>query len=91
MNKRLNRSSSLKSRTVIKSIFEDEKGFVQYPIRISFIEHEYSKPLQLVFSAPKRNFKKAVSRNRLKRLMREAYRQNQELLIDGLEQQKKMI
>lgn len=31
-------------------------------------------PLQIAFSAPKRRYKKAVSRNRLKRMMREAFR-----------------
>lgn len=91
MKKRLNRSSSLKSRTVIKSIFENKKGFIQYPIRVSYINQNTSNPTQLVFSAPKRNFKKAVDRNHLKRLMREAYRLNQELLLSQLEQSKTSV
>ena len=36
-------------------------------------------PNQLMFSVSKRKFKSAVSRNRIKRLMKEAYRLNQHL------------
>ena len=35
-----------------------------------------------MFSVPKKRFKRAVKRNRLKRLMREAYRQNKEILTE---------
>ena len=91
MNQTLNRSSSLKSRSVIKAIFENKKGFIQYPIRVSYIEQEASVPLKLVFSAPKRNFKKAVDRNRLKRMMREAYRTNQDLLTSSLVNEQKSL
>jgi ribonuclease P protein component len=33
-------------------------------------------PAQAAFSVPKRNFKRAVDRNRIKRLMKEVYRLN---------------
>ena len=91
MKNTLNRKSSLKSRIVIKDIFAKKKGFIIYPLRLSFIEQPSDVPVKLVFSAPKRNFKKAVDRNRLKRLMREAYRQNQTSFILGLEDQKKSV
>ena len=91
MKNTLNRKSSLKSRIVIKDIFAKKKGFIIYPLRFSFIEQPSDVPVKLVFSAPKRNFKKAVDRNRLKRLVREAYRQNQTSFILGLEGQKKSV
>jgi ribonuclease P protein component len=43
-------------------------------------------PLQAGFGAGSRHFKKAVDRNRIKRLTREAYRVQKQPLIDHLEQ-----
>ena len=40
--------------------------------------------MKIAFVAPKKIFKKAVDRNRIKRQMREAYRLNQYILIDEL-------
>jgi ribonuclease P protein component len=44
-----------------------------------------------MFSAPKKKFRKAVTRNRLKRLMREAFRKNKHELYDFLHAEKKNI
>jgi len=41
-------------------------------------------PMQIAFSAPKKNFPRAVDRNRIKRLCREAYRQNKQIIYDFL-------
>jgi ribonuclease P protein component len=45
---------------------------------------ESSAPVKIVISVPKRNFKRAVDRNRIKRLIREAYRKNKQVVIDGI-------
>lgn len=88
MKNTLARTQSLKSRIVIKYIFIQKRGFINYPLRLSFIEQPINKGVKLVFSAPKRNFKQAVDRNRLKRMMREAFRQNQtnfNIELEGLD------
>ena len=41
-------------------------------------------PAAVAFSAPKRRYPKAVTRNYLKRRMREAYRLNKYILLDQL-------
>ena len=48
-------------------------------------------PCRVVFSVPKRNFKKAVERNRIKRRMREIYRHQKNLLYENFSGKQKTI
>lgn len=56
-----------------------------------FSEEENRFPVKVMFTAPKRKFKKAVTRNRLKRLMREGYRKNKQELYQFLEGNPKIL
>ena len=49
-----------------------------FPFRLVWLQSPLPSqyPIQAGFTVPKRNFKKAVDRNRVKRLMREVYRKN---------------
>ena len=71
----------LKSRKLIGKLFEEGKSVKKFPLRLVYLqtEHTSDSKIQAGFSVPKRNFKRAVDRNRIKRLMREAYRLNQSL------------
>ena len=77
----------LKSIKLIGQIFKEGKSFSHFPFRVIYIYPEKNKSyLQAAFSVSRKNFKKAVDRNRIKRLMREAYRLQKNLLQKKLEQ-----
>lgn len=71
----------LKSRKLIKQVFEEGKTIKSYPLLVRFIETD-EETHKVGVSVAKRNFKKAVDRNRIKRQLREAYRLNKEQLAD---------
>ena len=69
------KKEKLKSRKQIDELFDKGKSFTVFPLRVSYSFAPASAPiLQAGVTASKRNFKKAVDRNRIKRLLREAYR-----------------
>lgn len=65
----------------IAQLYKDGKRFVAWPIRVTYQPTE--EDTQILVWAPKSLFKHAVQRNHLRRLMREAYRQHQDLLGDA--------
>ena len=64
----------LKSRKIIQQLFAEGKYFTVFPIKAIWLPENQINLLQAGVSVSNRNFKKAVDRNRIKRLMREAYR-----------------
>jgi len=69
----LGKQERLKSRKAIEQLFKDGQRFTITPYRVFY--RKAGKPgLQFGAGVSSKNFKKAVDRNRVKRLMREAYR-----------------
>lgn len=81
-------SERLKSRKQIDTLFAGKKGFAVFPIRVMyrFVPATEEPGLQIGVTASKRSFKKAVDRNRVKRLLREAYRLQKEDLQQQLKE-----
>ena len=83
------RSERLKSATLIGRLFKDSQSLVAYPLRVVWIELPAVgaselpvPPVQVAISVPKRHFKTAVARNRLKRQIREAWRLQKHLFYE---------
>ena len=72
----------------ITRLFTQGDAFIAYPLRVVFIiePKKDKEEASVLVSVPKKRFKRAVKRNRLKRIMREAYRLNKQELIDKLEE-----
>lgn len=83
-----NKDEKLKSRKLIKELFEKGKAISIFPLRLIYLktEHQGKHPLKTGVSVSKRNFKLAVHRNRIKRMMREVYRLNKYKLYDNLDE-----
>ena len=81
----LGKNNKLKSTKVIEQLFKQGKSFSVFPFRIIYLFKESGLPgsenkLQTAFSVSKKYFKKATDRNRVKRLMREAWRLQKNIL-----------
>lgn len=74
------KSERLSSKKDIQELFKNGSSFYLYPFKVITLPSSESKQHQVLFSVPKRNFKRAVDRNLLKRRMREAYRLHKHLL-----------
>ena len=70
----------------VDAIFASGKSFISYPLRVVYLLHEQTSlsSCSILVSVPKKRIKKAVHRNRIKRLVRESYRLNRSL-INSLE------
>ena len=76
--------SKLCGQLRIAALYKEGKRFTAWPLRVTYMPvTDNSSPVtQVLIWAPKSLFKRAVQRNRLRRLMREAYRLHQDLLGD---------
>ena len=85
----LGKEERLKSRKLIEKLYQEGNSVKAFPLRMIFLQtqHTSNYPAQAGVSVPKRNFKLAVHRNKLKRLMREAYRLQKNIVYDNLEEQ----
>lgn len=80
------KAEKLKSRKQIEQLFEEGLSLKEFPLRMRFLKVENSdSAFKVGFSVPKRNFKLAVHRNKIKRLLREAYRKNKHILLNNIE------
>jgi ribonuclease P protein component len=89
----LGKNERLKHRKLIEHLFGTGKSFVTTPFRVHYtFEKLQSKfPAQAGFTASSKIFKRAVDRNRIKRLTREAYRLQKGDLYNALDERARQL
>ena len=75
----------LHSKKLISLLFETGNSFFIYPFKVVyiFLDEKREFPAEVLISVSKRKIKRAVKRNKVKRLIREAYRKNKYLIFDN--------
>lgn len=77
------------SRALTEKLFhrEGSRSMAAFPLRLVYMKTDTGESdawPKVLISVPKRCFKRAVKRNRVKRQVREAYRRNKQQLIECL-------
>lgn len=89
----LGKNYKLCSKVLIEELFKSGTTIKSYPLIAIIKPVEFSDkiPFKIVFSAPKRTFRKAFQRNRIKRICKEAVRLNKSILESYLIENKKQL
>lgn len=94
MNQGLTKQERLYKKKEIGLLFEEGESSFSYPYKVKWYETDIPQngvPVQILISVSKRSFKKAVSRNNIKRLIKEAYRTQKHKLWDMLKDRENQI
>jgi ribonuclease P protein component len=72
------------SQNIIDRLFAEGKSISARQFRLIYFENEGSAkpPVKVMIAVSKKNFKHAVNRNRMKRLIREAYRVSKHKILE---------
>ena len=84
------------SNLLMEALFENgsSQSVSAFPLRAVYqtiARHSDHGPAQILISVPKKRFKHAVDRNRVKRQIREAYRQHKQLLWESMADNQEML
>lgn len=84
MSASFTKSERLCSFREIQSLMKNGESYFHYPFKVVYekvaLTDQQERPNSIIVSVPKRNFKRAVKRNLLKRRIRESYRLNKGIL-----------
>ncbi|MCW5514697.1 ribonuclease P protein component [Muriicola sp. Z0-33] len=81
------KKEKLRNKRTIDRLFKEGQSVSVYPLKLIYLNITIpaEAKIQTAVAVPKSNFKSAVKRNRVKRLMRESYRQNKQYIFNNME------
>ncbi len=87
------KNEKLKSRKLLEQVFSEGKSFTVFPVKVFYLKPNtpLDFPVKVGVGVSGKHFKKAVDRNRIKRLLREAYRTEKLALHKYLQEQNKHV
>lgn len=93
MKNTFQKQERLSGKKTFDVLMKHGEEFYQFPFRVKwmFAEKPMTFPAQVAFAVPKRTFKLAVTRNRIKRILRESYRRNKSFFYDDLKNKNRQI
>lgn len=89
MDTSYSKKEKLKSKKLIEKMFVEGRSISAFPLRLVYLETPFNDGVTIKtgVSVSKRHFKSAVDRNRIKRLLREAYRLNKPVYFNNFSTQ----
>lgn len=87
MTMKFPKKEKLKSKKLIDALFNEGKTLSGFSLKLIYLKVETPMDAQFktAVAVPKKNFKSAVKRNRIKRLMRESFRLNKHKVFNNSE------
>ncbi|MEA1786589.1 ribonuclease P protein component [Arenibacter sp. GZD96] len=81
------KEEKLKSKKGIELLFSEGKSISSFPLKLIYIPTTTPQkaPVQTGVAVSKKRFKSAVTRNRIKRLLRESYRLHKHIIFNNIE------
>ena len=81
------KKDKLKSKKLIEKLFKEGKNISNYPIKLVYLKAHLPQDIEIQagVTVSKKNFKTAIKRNRIKRLLRESYRMNKHVVFNNKE------
>ncbi|MDR1725397.1 MAG: ribonuclease P protein component [Bacteroidales bacterium] len=83
---RFSKNERLSNQKIIDCLFSVKTKFIVFPFSVRYLFTKEEKTgADILIIVPKRLFKRAVDRNRIKRLLRESYRLQKESFLSNLQ------